>query len=448
VRESPSFYGSTASGGAKNRRISGLVGVLLVAFLGVAVAKPWGGSPPAPASTATPSAPDTEVVPLSSPAVIVTEGPLPVAFTTTAPPAASATWSGLRWRQLEPGDPFSLVTSVVPWRAGFVALGWQAAPPATPVWTSADGTSWDPLPFNTPTTFWLGQTVLGVAQMGNDLVALTEVAQWCGEPCAPTYILPVVSWTSTDGRRWEPSMLPQSWLVDPPGISPLVAFGPGGLVIATRGENARVATSTDGTHWQLLPKSAFPGQFALNDLRATAAGYVAAGAWITNDRPSVAASLWSADGRHWAARPTLLASAPALAPDVGSAITSLAAGRNGLIAVGRDAASPSGTHWWQSMDGRAWQPLQTFSPLRPVVCAREGCTPEPNGALVGDGQQLVALVGGSAAAAWLSTDGRSWRPLALFGDFPGDSLARASVLPSGILASDGATTWFGEAITR
>jgi len=448
VSDSPSFYGSTGSGGARNRRIGAFAGVLLVAFLGVAVAKPWGGSPPGLASTATPSAPDTGVMPLSSPAVIVTEGPLPVAFTTPAPPAAWATWTGLRWRQLEPGDPLNLVTSVAPWRAGFVALGWKAVPPATPVWTSVDGTSWDPLPFNAPTTFWLGQTVLGVAQMGKGLVAITEVAQFCGEPCEPTYILPVVSWTSTDGRRWEPSMLPQSWLVEPPGMSPLVAFGPGGLVVATRGENARIATSTDGTHWQLLPESAFPGQFALNDVRATSAGYVAAGAWITNDRPSVPASLWSADGRHWAATPTVLPSPPVPGRDVGSAVTALVAGRDGFIAVGRDGAPSGSVHWWQSTDGRAWQALPTFSPLRPRTCPGDGCGLQPNGTLASDGHVLVAVAGGPAAATWLSTDGGSWRALAVTGELPIEPLVQANVLPGGILASDRSTTWFGEAITR
>src|SRR5664280_2627521 len=124
-------------------RTAGLVLVLIVAFIGVAITKPW-GSPVAPAPFVPPSRADVTPpaaplpttapeVPSAGPSAKV--GPLPVAFTTPTRPA-SATWIGLHWRRLAPDDPLSLVTSVVQWRRGYVAVGWQAEAPLTPVWTS------------------------------------------------------------------------------------------------------------------------------------------------------------------------------------------------------------------------------------------------------------------------------------------------------------------------
>ena len=96
------------------------------------------------------------------------------------------------------------VASVLQWRRGYVAVGWLVAPPATPVWTSADGARWDALPFDTSSTFWPGMNVIGVTHVGTGLVALTEMVQWRSESCPLVYILPVISWTSPDGRTWTP----------------------------------------------------------------------------------------------------------------------------------------------------------------------------------------------------------------------------------------------------
>ena len=55
--------------------------------------------------------------------------------------------------------------------------------------------------------------------------------------------------------------------------------------------------------------------------------------------------------------------------------------------------------------------------------------------------------GGSAAAAFVSTDGQRWAALALSGDLP-SAQAQAFLLPGGVLVSDGATTWFGQALSE
>ena len=450
--EGPSFHGSPAAGGGNERRVTALMVVLLAAFVAIAIVKPW-GSPAEPAPAAAipgasvrpppPSIPTTAPE-LPSPAASARAVVHPIALAMPAPPA-SASWAGLDWRRLSPDDPLTLVASVLQWRRGYVAVGWLAAPPATPVWTSADGARWDALPFDTSSTFWPGMNVIGVTHLGAGLVALTEIVQWCSEPCPLVYILPVISWTSPDGRTWTPHVLPPEWLASPPGQAPLFATGPAGLVVATTGPASRLAASTDGSHWHLLPAGAFPARFALNDLRGTPTGYVALGRWTPAANGGEAASLWSADGRSWSATPTILPRASAGGADVGSAGTSLVLARDGMVAVGRGATTPGAALWWQSSDGRDWRALPAFSPLGPAACIGSGCSSKPNGALVGDGQRMVAVRGGADPAAWTSSDGLAWKRLRVTGDVPGELATHAVLLPGGVLLTDGTTTWFGEA---
>ncbi|MFI5041526.1 MAG: hypothetical protein ACHQNA_06710, partial [Acidimicrobiales bacterium] len=319
MREGPSFHGSPRTAGRIERPATALVIVLLVAFVGIAIAKPWsspaeptpssrlkGTNPTPPAASPQATAP---AVPNAGPPASV--GPLPVAFTTSLPPV-SGTWTGLTWRRLAPDDPLRLVTAVVPWRRGFIAVGWVAGPPSTPVWTSEDGRHWDPLEVGVADTFWKGLAVLGVTELRTGLVALTETVQYCGEPCPPAYELPVVSWTSPDGRKWTPHLLPPEWLAEPPGRPPLFSVGPAGMIVASTGPAARLATSTDGSHWRLVPAGEFPARFSLTDLRGTATGYVAIGRLMTTEGSREPASLWSDDGRHWSEVPTILPTAPAV----------------------------------------------------------------------------------------------------------------------------------------
>ena len=287
--------------------------------------------------------------------------------------------------------------------------------------------------------------VIGVTHLGTGLVALTEMVQWCSEACPLVYILPVVSWTSPDGRTWTPHVLPPEWLASPPGQAPLFATGPAGLVVATTGPASRLAASTDGSTWHLLPANAFPARFALNDLRGTASGYLALGRWMPAANGRAAASLWSADGRSWPATPTILPTSAAARVDVGSAATSLILARDGSIAVGRGVTSLGAALWWQSSNGREWRALPAFPPLGPAACTPDGCDSKPDGALVGDGQRMVAVRGGADPAAWTSSDGLAWRRLRVTGDVPGELATQAVLLPGGVLLTDGTTTWFREA---
>jgi hypothetical protein len=456
VSEGRSFQGSPRTGGRGERRITAIVGVLLIGFIGIAIAKPWGSPPvePAPSSRipvadVTPPAASLQATTPSVPSLapLSTVGPLPVAFTSPRSPAsasAAATWTGLDWRRLAPDDPLILVTSIVRWRRGFIAVGRIAAPPSTPVWTSADGTRWDALPFNTASTFWPGHAVLGVAEVGTGLVALSETVEYCSAPCPPTFELPIVSWTSADGRTWTPHMLPPEWLTEPSGQPPLFAIGPAGLVVASSGRAARLATSPDGSQWHLLPPGDFPARFTLTDVRGTGTGYVAVGRWMTTDGRNQVASLWSSDGRRWPETPTILSTTPGTESDVGPAVTSLVVGRDGMVAVGRDVAAPGITRWWSSTDGRRWAAMPTFSPLGPTTC-NEGCGILPYGALIGDGQRMVLVRGGTDAGVWTSMDSLAWSRLPPAGDVPTEQAIGEVLLPGGVLVTDGTTAWFGAA---
>jgi hypothetical protein len=455
VSEGRSFQGSPRTGGRGERRITAIVGILLIGFVGIAIAKPW-GSPVEPAPSAripvTDVTPPAASLPAITPSVpslapLSTVGPLPVAFTSPRSPAsasASATWTGLDWRRLAPDDPLSLVTSILRWRRGFIAVGRIAAPPSTPVWTSDDGTRWDALPFNTASTFWPGHAVLGIAELATGLVALTETAEYCSEPCPLTYELPIVSWTSPDGRTWTPRLLPPEWLAEPSGQPPLVAVGPAGLVVASSGPAARLATSPDGSQWHLLPADGFPARFTLTDLHGTEAGYVAVGRWMANDGRNQVASLWSGDGRRWPQVPTILSTTPGVGPDVGPAVASLVVGRDGMVAIGRGVTAPDITRWWSSTDGRRWTAMPTFTPLGPTTC-NEGCGILPYGTLIGDGDRLVAVRGGTDAGVWTSMDSLAWTRLPPAGDRPAEQATRAVLLPGGVLLTDGTTAWFGAA---
>ncbi len=460
-----SFLGSPSPDSGRDRRLASVVVLLVVGFVGLAIAKPWGGdatpteAPPSlaavrPSVPALPSAPASPSPPAAETSPLPAFAPGPPAsapFVTPVPPPPDAAWVGLHWTRLPADDPLALVTSTLRWRGGFVALGFdESARPLTPLWTSTTGSRWQPLPFDLTTTFWPGTVVLGIAEVPAGLVVLTEAATDCSATsCSVRYVPPVISWTSNDGRTWKPHVvLPTDWLSSSTGSPPLLAAGPAGIVAASSGTSPRFAASDDGVAWQYLPASTLPRGFWLNDLRGTAAGYVALGGIASVDGSPEAVSFWSADGRRWSPTPTVLPVSPGFLPSVGSVAASLVLARDGLIATGRGGATPGATLWWRSPDGRRWTGIAEFAPLGSGTCDRQGCGLHPNGLLAGDGQRILAVRGGPDAVVWISSDGASWRPLASSGDIPGPDVDRLALLPGGVLAGDGRHAWFGAAETR
>jgi hypothetical protein len=218
------------------------------------------------------------------------------------------------------------------------------------------------------------------------------------------------------------------------------------LVAASSGASAHLATSADGIDWQALPASTLPATFWLDDLRGTGTGYGAVGREMTSGTHPDAASLWSADGRQWSRTPTLLPTLPGSGSGVVSAVVSLVVGRDGVVAVGRGVTTRGAAQWWQSPDGRPWTALPTFQPLGPTTtCTGDGCGQQPNGTLVGDGHHMVAVRSGPDGGAWTSTDGLTWSRLSVTGDVTGERASLATLLPGGVLLSDGTTSWYGEA---
>jgi hypothetical protein len=454
------FHGPAGPAGRRDRWVAGLVALVVVSFLGLAVAKPWAATSPTdpaeptaavatdgrlaePPVVASPGPSATAVAPGGEVAVLA---PLPVAFSTAAPPPATAPWTGLRWRRLDPVDPLSLVVSVVRWQDGFVAIGQEHSLPPSPVWTSTDGRSWEPLIFGTSSTFWPGLAVLGVAEVPGGLVALTEARDYCSGPCSASYILPLASWTSPDGRRWTPHVLPADWLPLAQGAPPLLAAGPSGLVLASAGPGSRLAVSADGVAWRLLPATAFPARFDLRSLLGGPNGYVAGGRWVEGAGAAWPAAIRSVDGQAW---PWEAAPLPGSAggTDHELAIGSLLGARDGMLAAGTTPDTPGAALWWRSADGRSWQTLSGSSPVDSLTCAALGCASFPEGLVAADGTRLVALTDGPSPSGWVSSEGSSWRRLEMTGDVPSGRPSQLTVLPGGVLVQVGGTTWFGAAIS-
>jgi hypothetical protein len=404
------------------------------------------GSPPSqpPAATA-PATEPSPVAPSPAPSPAVA-----TAFTTPVPPGVDALWTAIHWRKLAPTDPLTLVRSVLRWRGGFIAVGWGTS--STPVWTSTDGAHWEPLPFNTATTFWPGLLIVGMAEVHGGLGALTLLAgTWdCASAC-PTYSpsLPLMTWTSPDGRTWTPNTGPDIGAPAQWQGPPLLAFGPAGLVAVSPMPPTHVAASLDGIHWRTLPAAVLPAGLWIKDMVGTATGFTAVGALPVDTDHDRAVALQSVDGATWTGPiPLDIATASSFAlastgPSWGA--TALVSARGGLIAVGQVFATPGATLWWQSTNGHDWRPLPSYPPLGPTTCTGEGCGSGPNGTLVGDGHRMIALRGGADAGVWTSTDGLTWSRLPVTGDIPAEEATQAVLLPGGVLLTDGTTTWFGEA---
>jgi hypothetical protein len=234
-----------------------------------------------------------------------------------------------------------------------------------------------------------------------------------------------------------PHPLAVDWLPLPGGAVPLIASGPAGLVLASPGTSPRLVVSADATTWHPLAIDTLPKGFTLAALAGTGSGYIVAGA-VSADGQSRAATVSSPDGTHWAARPTLLPTSG------GSSVTSLATGRNGVIALGVADGSGDTLAWW-SRDGRRWQAVPAADPFGPAACLIGACRRTPNGLLLSDGDRLV-VIRAASPTVWVSTDGRSWTRLQSSGGIPDQPPFDSVLMPGGVLLVYLTTAWFGAAI--
>ncbi len=335
------------------------------------------------------------------------------------------------------------------WRGGFVALGFDAtdATAPTPLWTSTDGDSWEPVPASTATSITPGVQVVAIAAIPDGLVALTSPGARCDgyELCA-WFGPPVMAWTSADGQRWAPRAAPAlGTAVTWRGAA--LAGGRAGLVAVSLGTHAEVKRSADGIAWTTSPAEGLPTDVAVGTVQATPTGYVVAGTTAPRGADAGPGTLWSADGRDWRVGSATPGGGPDGAVIDGPALRTLALGHDGLVARVVSAGDPTVERWWRSADGRSWQPIAGFPAGDP---ASVGSTTSSAGsvAIAGDGERIVVVRGGPDGGTWVSTDGSSWTGLQSEGSPPTGQPSRIVLLPGGVLVSNGATAWYGTASTR
>ena len=415
--------------------------------------------PPIVEASPTAASPGLSTLPASpSPSPLASPVGLP-AFTTPVPPGAGTAWSGIHWRKLATDDPLAHVRSVVRWRGGFVALGAVIASgqtSSTPLWVSTDGASWHPLD---PQVFGPATVVIGVGETATGIVALTlhGGANQCDGQTTPldcwALTPPLQAWTSSDATNW--TSHPGPGIALPSGCDgcgvdvPTLRSGTPGLLVVnhnggTEWVGARAAFSRDGIAWETLPADAFPSGFAFGDVAGFRSGFTAVGG--TGGNPGRAVALSSSDGRHWATRDLPTAG---LDPQAGSTAYRIADGPDGLIVRGSNQATPGTELWWSSVSGSTWSRVAGYPPLGVWIGQGEGSGLMPNGTFLGDGERMLAYRGGDKPVAWTSSDGRSWRTIAIGGSPPTATGSGTLVLmPIGVLwIGDDGSTWFGQPAT-
>jgi Domain of unknown function (DUF4232) len=366
-----------------------------------------------PAASPTPSAPAT------APAVVAPASPTEA--TATATPSVVAPvpgpWSGLRWSAPTAFPSPMGVDGVVAFGGRLYAIGQVQAGSGveTVVWRSSDGTTWTNL-LQGGATF-AGSGVLNLLATPSGLVAWGQdgepvcTAPGAGQTCGP---VPQMVWTSADGFTWMRAT----------GVSALsgatirsIAAGPSGLVaVGETGSGSPVIwTSADGAAWARLSLGSAFADAHFWTVRATGPGFLIGGGTGTQQVsvtggpastvPVDAAVWWSADGRAWT-KGTLRRSTAG-----GAYVSGIFVGADGMVAVGSASGGKEGAAWTSS-DGRTWIPiaasytgLPSPPPSQPVL---------PSYTIIDDGTHMVAIgtTSGLVATWWSSTDGTTWQPLA------------------------------------
>jgi hypothetical protein len=402
--------------------------VLIAAIVGIALG--LRGSGTGPASSARASATPLVVAPSGSfEPSLMTAVPSGSAPSTPAPSVVlpvTGEWRGLSWSETAviPDSQYG-INDIVAWNGGFVAVGFVPVPYGSAgtadeqvaFWSSPDGTTWtrtgiDGTPFTAGAVSGLVATSSGIVAWGT-LGQATCTGQGEGMTCDPT---PVMLWTSPNGAKWtqvaDVSMFGGATVTN-------VTVGAQGLVAAgdTGWDSPAIWVSVTGATWQrlTLPTSTFAAAH-FSSVRATAAGYVLAGATggtapvsggVAAPSTGVAAAWWSPDGRTWTKGTVNRTSG------IGTSLGSIDVGASGMVAVG-SAEGGKAAAAWTSTDGRTWQPIALGYFGAPTPAA--GVPTLPGLVVRSDGTHLVAIdEDQSSILMWISSDGVNWRRLAFSG---------------------------------
>ncbi len=457
MAEPAQFSGRAAPGGGPQSAL--VVGALVVAFVVLAVAKPWDqpkATPsPQPAVSSSPTPVARSAPPVESPAT--PSAPpffVPAPFTLDPPPPGGATWTALRWQAFDVGDPIAHLGPTVRWSGGFASLGDDGAG-APLLWTSPDAIDWSPVASGTATTFWPGMRVEGVAPLGHQLLAVTSMpAQTtAGELSTPAPRV-LSTWLSADGAAWQMRggpILPEPITLD----GTVLTAGSGGRAVVAWNEapdpggqgTGHLAVTTDGANWRQVPAGALPSGFTAMDLAAApGGGFLVAGKTLVDGLAGAAIMRSDPTAQVWT--PVALPQSPELAiGERASVVWRLAVGAKGVLATGD---SPSREVWWWSADGGRWTVLAGFDPVGSSGCpgSTVGCGLYPDGEIVGDGERLVALRSAPSAVAWSSADGRTWRPVATTPFEVPQPATRIALLPGGVIVTTSSGAWYGYAASR
>lgn len=313
------------------------------------------------------------------------------------------------------GGPGATIAAVIAPTLGqnWLAVGTRASPAGVPVatqWTSTDGVTWNSSPIVAQgassalaASRYRGETIV-VGSVGEG--ANRQAAAWMSpKPGAPftTASIPRTSgpsgmslvtagalglfatgtidgrfavWSSTDGRHWSEQPAAEKAITSTPGARVWTMLADGDAVYAAgsvgsgEGQAAAVWTTTDGLKWHSITtaSNAFsgPGSRVIYSLAPLGNGLVAAGA-VNRGSGWVPASWVSPDGASWSPPATDFPGAPTAGdpgatlygPSGGSALRSVSevptlAGSSDLVATG---GGPFGQAAWRSTDGLHWAPL-------------------------------------------------------------------------------------------
>jgi hypothetical protein len=281
-----------------------------------------------------------------------------------------------------------------------------AAQPAGP--PSELGETWSS-PIRLPGVEATPGSVRAFASDGKRLVAVGTLFSTAGPSRAAV-------WSSDDGEQW--TMVATDSDFEDVTLHTVTASGPGFVAAGHAGKQvlpdvprpgwkATVWSSTDGSAWTRVPDTSDFADAVIADLAAGRSGMVAVGfsQQAAGTLPSAdclhAISWTSADGLTWTRAPA--------DPALGCAqMTQIVAGGPGYVAGGtisagsRDESSTPRAQMWVSEDGLAWTPVDGPADATRLFDMAAG----PDG-LIAVGQTMAGAVG-----VWRSDDGTSWTPVA------------------------------------
>ncbi len=271
-----------------------------------------------------------------------------VAFGYLAPPAEAAAWisdTGAKWKRIQ--DFPGLEGTLVLAAVGDAGgvVAVGADGKGAVSWRSLTGTSWASAPMPLPAAD---------AGAGSRATAVTRTATGyvAGGYTERAGARRPIFWRSLNGSEWKPIEAPTG--TGSEQVTGMAAAGGTVLAVGIAGDeqtgtSAVWLSGDDGVSWQRISSAAFA---AGRMLAATdeGSGYVAVG----EAAAGTAAAAWTSfDGKHWDAAPQQAA----LQNDGQKAVmTAVANAGTYVVAVGWESSAGNGSAAaWRSSDGRSWQ---------------------------------------------------------------------------------------------